>query len=91
MLEIEKRSDFRRASLISEFYSENQGGGAPKAATSATGTGAATTTTALSASDTGNQNGKKVPGAGKPPPIPGMRRKVPKGKFGIIGLGKVKL
>ena len=74
---VNERSDFRRASLVSEIYSETQ----QQSAGPVVRPGG------------GNKDGKgKPPSAAAPkvptPYIPGMRRAVPKGKFGLIGLGK---
>ena len=93
MLGVDQRSDFRRASLVSEIYSETHGptiGGA--------GPVPPTTQATTAGSNTGN-NGRKASGSAAPgqvkkpivrPPFqPGMRRKIPKGKFGLIGLGKI--
>lgn len=89
MLGIDQRTDFRRASLISEIYSESHGtSGSASAAAAATG---GPSTSAAAGSKPGGQNGKKTLVAVRPPPpIPGMRRRVPKGKFGLIGLGKTR-
>ena len=90
MLGVEQRSDFRRASLVSEIYSETHG------PTIGGGHQAAVTNSEQPSVSAGN-NGKKEASQIKkpivrPPPIsqiPGIhRRKIPKGKFGLIGLGK---
>ena len=88
MLGVDQRSDFRRASLVSEIYSETHG---PTIGASGNPGNVGTN---------GNAPAKPMGGGGgqapqkpvvRPPPphlIPGMRRKIPKGKFGLIGLGK---
>ena len=75
MLGVESRPDFRRASLVSEIYSESQNA-------------ASTVPTTTSAAATSAVSKAPKPPPVRPPPIPGMRRKVPKGKFGLIGLGE---
>lgn len=89
MLGVDQRSDFRRASLVSEIYSETHGptiGGG--------GNGASQQATPVAVSNSG-KNGRKASSSAittqvkkpivRPPP---MHRKIPKGKFGLIGLGK---
>ena len=88
MLGVDQRSDFRRASLVSEIYSETHGptiGGG--------GNGTSHQATPVAVSNSGN-NGRKASSSAitqvkkpivRPPP---MHRKIPKGKFGLIGLGK---
>lgn len=78
MLGVDERTDFRRASLVSELYSESPGPG-----------GILSTAAAAAAAAKNVGGGKKKSLVTvRPPPIPGMRRQVPKGKFGLIGLGK---
>ena len=78
MLGVNERGDFRRASLVSEIYSpETQQQSALKPVVKPKG---------------GSKDAKPAPAVPKPQPyIPGMRRAVPKGKFGLIGLGKTNI
>ena len=88
MLGVNERKDFRRASLVSELYSE----------THQSNTGPATTVVKPGGASGGGAkdgigggNPKPAPAVRPPHYIPGMRRRVPKGKFGLIGLGKIVL
>ena len=84
MLGVEHRTDFRRASLVSEIYSETH------APTSSASGIAPALQQAAAAPGANPNNGAKLPASIRPPAVmPGMRRKVPKGKFGLIGLGTV--
>ena len=89
MLGVNSRSDFRRASLVSEIYSEETHAAptsAPPVVTAPGGPGG----TGSGIVGSGNGAQTKLPAPIRPPPVmPGMVRKVPKGKFGLIGLGEV--
>ena len=95
MLGVNERKDFRRASLVSELYSEthqSNAGSGPSAAIVKPGGAPNMNPGASGASGpkdgAGGSNPKPAP-VRPPHYIPGMRRRVPKGKFGLIGLGKI--
>jgi len=92
MLGVNERRDFRRASLVSEIYSEKSQPVATNPA--ATNNGASVVKPGGPGAGLvgagGNVPGGKPPTVIPKPPVPyvpGLRR-VPKGKFGLIGLGK---
>ena len=111
MLGVKEGGNFRRASLVSEVYSETRpvvaapapapplapaptpkngtSSGRPeyggREATSVIKTGPM----AKGGGESGVRKPSKPADPNKPVPyVPGMRRAVPKGKFGLIGLGK---
>ena len=86
MLGVDQRSDFRRASLVSEIYSETHG---PTIGAAAGSSGAGGGSNGNAPSKPGEAPKKPLVRPPPIPPIPGMRRKIPKGKFGLIGLGKL--
>ena len=90
MLGVEdKGPNQRRASLVSEIYSEqNQGSIIKKSGGDSNKPRSASGCPPVNVGPAGGGNNTVVPKI-RPPPDSVLRRQVPKGKFGLIGLGKL--
>ena len=91
MLGVEdKGPNQRRASLVSEIYSEqNQGSIIKKSGGDSTKPRSASGCPPVNVGPAGGGGNNAVVPKIRPPPESVLRRQVPKGKFGLIGLGKL--
>ena len=89
-LGVEQKVNQRRASLVSQLYSEGPviGKGGGDAAGNKSQQQQSGTTNLLGASGGGSGGNNIVIPKVRPPPPGVMRRQVPQGKFGLLGMGK---
>ena len=89
-LGVEQKVNQRRASLVSQLYSEGPviGKGGGDAAGNKSQQQQSGTTNLLGASGGGSSGNNIVIPKVRPPPPGVMRRQVPQGKFGLLGMGK---
>ena len=93
-LGVEQKVNQRRASLVSQLYSEGpvigKGGGGDAAGNKSQQQQSATNLGASGGGGSGGGGGGNnivIPKV-RPPPAGVMRRQVPQGKFGLLGMGK---
>ena len=91
-LGVEQKVNQRRASLVSQLYSEGpvigKGGGGDAAGNKSQQQQSATNLGASGGGGSGGGGNNIVIPKVRPPPPGVMRRQVPQGKFGLLGMGK---